>query len=128
MAHTTTRHFSVRITRWLMEIIGFWNAQTIREQLRLRFNFACMVLVLVSSLCVELLDLYYSRYNLDERALGFYRKQFCIRNKRKIINHAESGVLPFSGMPPPCVIVNRYVSLFRCNLDAGKLNEIVKKM
>ncbi|CAL7937540.1 unnamed protein product [Xylocopa violacea] len=66
MVATSSKYFSVKLTRFLMRVIGFWSIRTREEQLSLRLNYAKMFIAVGTCFSLALSDLYYCQHNFYE--------------------------------------------------------------
>ncbi|XP_076759026.1 uncharacterized protein LOC143428191 [Xylocopa sonorina] len=75
MTATSSKYFSVKLTRFLLRVIGFWSISTRKEQLSLRLNYAKMFIAVGICFSLALSDLYYCQRN-------FYRFRVVDRHLR----------------------------------------------
>ena len=74
MAMAQSNYFSIKLTRFLMKIIGFWTVYTRKEKLMLRVNYFYMLFILSISITNQSIDLYYCRHDLYVRT----NDDFCV--------------------------------------------------
>ena len=69
------KYRSVNLTRFYMKIVGFWIADTKREQIMMNVALVYAVIAIVFGIYVELVDLYNCRH---EFYVGYFLELCCI--------------------------------------------------